>query len=486
LAEQGRSVLWTQILRLRTEPERLTAVRPDLARRLGEIRDLLDRPGTWSFARRVPAGRTVIAGALDERRRLAREWDKVVAEVRALDGFEHFAAAVPFDHLRSAVDGGPVVVVGAGERGGYAVVLGAASTAVRLVSLYGLTHEVAERRAGQFLTLVRDAPVEEAVGGGPADGVGTPALDPEAVRQGLGEVLGWLWTAAAEPILRAIGILSPVDRPDRPGSEEPDGPQGLQRVWWCPIGPLALLPLHAAGLYEAGAPAGSAVADMVISSYTPTISALLRARRHRPPAPSSHLMVCLPQTPGLPPLPAARREADAVARRLPPSCRQTRLSRSEATAAAVRTHLPECSWVHLACHAHPDPEHPGNTAFLLWDWARQPLTVADLVGVTPADPDLAFLSACGTSATPPTLADESVTLAATMQVIGFRHVIATLWPGNDVVGARLAELVYAGMSDGERLDGDRAAAALHAAVATVRRRHPRDPALWATWVHFGP
>ena len=103
LLEQGRSVLWTQALNLRTDLTRLA-----------------DRPPTWPSAspasarsstppcptrsrscqrRRHRAGRgrcpAPAQEAADLRRRKAREWDDVVAQVRALDGFGHFLAAVP-------------------------------------------------------------------------------------------------------------------------------------------------------------------------------------------------------------------------------------------------------------------------------------------------------------------------------------------------------------------------------------------------------
>ena len=54
------------------------------------------------------------------------------------------------------------------------------------------------------------------------------------------------------------------------------------RLWWCPTGPLTLLPLHTAGHHveaAAGASPPRTVLDRVVSSYTPTLRALLEARR---------------------------------------------------------------------------------------------------------------------------------------------------------------------------------------------------------------
>ncbi|CAG8697403.1 9223_t:CDS:1, partial [Acaulospora colombiana] len=53
-------------------------------------------------------------------------------------------------------------------------------------------------------------------------------------------------------------------------------PDILPRIWWCATGPLAFLPIHAAGIYDPGS-VDSQISDYVISSYTPTLSALLES-----------------------------------------------------------------------------------------------------------------------------------------------------------------------------------------------------------------
>ena len=54
------------------------------------------------------------------------------------------------------------------------------------------------------------------------------------------------------------------------------------RIWWCPTAEFTLLPLHAAGSFRKGQPT---LSDLYISSYTPTLTALIRARRERPQGP---------------------------------------------------------------------------------------------------------------------------------------------------------------------------------------------------------
>ena len=54
---------------------------------------------------------------------------------------------------------------------------------------------------------------------------------------------------------------------------------------WCPTGHFTFLPIHAAGnYYDEQLEAIECAADYFISSYTPTVGALLA----RPPVPSTH------------------------------------------------------------------------------------------------------------------------------------------------------------------------------------------------------
>jgi len=246
------------------------------------------------------------------------------------------------------------------------------------------------------------------------------------------------------------------------------------------MGPLAFLPLHAAGSSTDGAFA------RVVSSYTPTLSALLRARSRPPVATVRQLAVALPSIPDGRPLPAALRELGYATAGVPPN-RTRRLVGSQATARAVRAELGAGrGWVHLACHAQQDQRHPADSAFLLWDWRTDPLTVGDLAALRLENAELAVLSACETSAGTSRLYDEAVHLAAAMQLIGFRHVVATLWTAPDAVAPNLARPLYAALVREGALDSSRSAWALDAAVAVLRDRYHHDPRTWAAYVHLGP
>ena len=150
----------------------------------------------------------------------------------------------------------------------------------------------------------------------------------------------------------------------------------------------------------------------------------------------------------------------------------------EAVSAAIGAH----SWVHLACHAAPELD-PSHTGFALWDGT---LTITDLAAQSTQHRDLAFLSACYTAfgATGPL--DEAIHLAAAMQFVGYRHVIATMWTVADPPAPHVAEVIYSTLIQGDILDASRSAEATHNAVQSLRQMDPTNPLIWAPYIHLGP
>ncbi|QFZ19577.1 hypothetical protein [Saccharothrix syringae] len=93
LLEQGRSVLWNQVVGVRRDRAEIL---PETISRLERLRTALD-------------GST---GDADRRTALVTEWDRLVASVRE-DGFPDCLHAPSFDRLRAVGDHGPVMVVNA-------------------------------------------------------------------------------------------------------------------------------------------------------------------------------------------------------------------------------------------------------------------------------------------------------------------------------------------------------------------------------------
>ncbi|MGY1673071.1 CHAT domain-containing protein [Geodermatophilus sp. SYSU D00710] len=501
LLEQARSVLWTQALHMRSDLTRLAERVPHLAARLDRIREELGQPTTeaeWTgeggnqdgLPARLEQSRT-----LERRRKLAIEWDALVDQARTVEGFRHFLAPIPFAVLRQAAARGPVVVLVAGEERGYALVVTTTGTpGVDVVDLPQLTHEAAVTQANLLLTTTSGDTARTPLGPGAMLrtlgrrmsrtwttatrrkaassrdlAATTPATDGELPLR----VLEWLWDAAAQPVLEHLGYTG--------GRDE----EHLPRLWWSPVGPLAVLPLHAAGRHTRDLSADGPVADSVpgrlVSSYTPTLAALLRARSGTTGAPRQ-LAVGMSRTPRMAPLPAVTRELAILSTHFPPPEDGRQLLDRTATRSAVLRDLSTHPWVHFACHGLQDETEPSRSAFVLWDGR---LTLDELVAVRLDSAELAFLSACQTATGSPLLLDEAIHLAAAMQLLGYRHVIGTLWTVVDAAAPDVAEVVY------ERLDSDgrslgHTAEALHAAVDALRARHPDRPLLWAPYVHFGP
>ncbi|WP_282503475.1 CHAT domain-containing protein [Streptomyces rhizoryzae] len=442
--EQGRGILLTRSLGLHGEEEALRAAAPQLAARLTALRTAL-----------TAAAATTAAGpgdAADRRHRLAGEWDAVVDEARRLPGLEGFLKPPRLAALRPAAAGGPVVTVNTSPLRCDALVL--TSGGVAAVPLPGLRHADAEERATRFTEALRTAELP-----------GTPLVDRLTAQAYLRDTLGWLWDTTAAPVLAHLDRTAA----GRPGPA--DGPRP-PRLWLSATGPLALLPLHAAGHH--GEDGGACtLLDRAVPSYTPTVAALaaaVRTARPRPPAP---LVVAIPRTPGFAPLDGALTEADAAAARYGPGT--VVLTGADATRSRLLAALPAATHLHLACHAVADPAGPYGSHLILYD---QPLTVAEISRFRLGHGEFCYLSACATARSGQ-LPDEAVPLGGAFHLAGYGQVVATLWPVEDATAAEAARLFHTSPHPAP-------AAALHDAVRRLRAAAPLLPSRWAGHVHIGP
>ncbi|MEU2247017.1 CHAT domain-containing protein [Streptomyces sp. NPDC019224] len=458
LLEQGRGVLLGQGLEDRADVSRLREADPARAAEFERVRDELSAPSPLS-----PAHDAHRAGEIAEARHaLAARWSRLLAEVRELPGLDGFLRPPAVPELVAAADGGPVVVVNVSAHRCDALVV-TAGAGIEVVPLPGLTLSDAVERAAEFVD-----GVETAYGGNGVDRA-------VAMMGTLSATLGWLWDTIAAPVLAHLGLDA------GPAAGEP-----WPRLWWCPTGWLSFLPLHAAG--RGGPDSGTWVMDRAVSSYTPTLRALARARaglaagarggRGAPPAP---LVVALAETPGAPPLPGVTREAEVLAELFPG---RRLMAGADATVDAVGRALEAHPWVHFSCHGVSELLSPSQSGLVLYDGR---LTVSDVAGRRPANPELAVLSACSASRGGVELSDEAVQLAAAFQLAGYPHVIGTLWPIADKLATHLTEAFYRALAEdiarGRPIDP---AAALHGPVRALRDRYARAPHLWAAHLHTGP
>ena len=126
--------------------------------------------------------------------------------------------------------------------------------------------------------------------------------------------------------------------------------------------------------------------------------------------------------------------------------------------------LPRHRVAHFACHGHSDPHQPSASGLALYD---QLLSVLDVSRLRLTGSELAYLSACDTVAGGD-LPDESIHLGAALNLAGYSHVVATLWPLYDATAAQASHGFYESLTATGAFLTDHAADALHAAVTELR------------------
>lgn len=495
--ERSRGVILRQGLDRRLAPTRLAPHDPAGARRLDRLRNLLDTepdvlpfgdgpasapvpptsapqptsaplppisapvPDSASAPLPTPGPGAARAAAIarrdaTRRRRTAvREWDRLVSALGP--DADAAALALPADaDLARTLSGGTVVVVNAAPHRSDALLLSADGSCAP-VRLRDLHWDEAVARVNGMLDALE--------------------ADDWDTNDRLADLAVWLWETVAAPVLDALGATAARDADPPP------------RIWWMPTGPLALAPLHAAGLAPGS---GETVLDRVVSSYTPTLTTLVNSAiqaLRRPPEPARPLVVAVPDAPRRATLTKAQEEAELAAALLSSGLPPTAASPTEvpeplllgpfATAAAVRARLRSADWVHFACHSEADPADPSANRLVLAD---APLTVRTIAAADMPDAYLAYVSSCVNARSAARLPEEAIHIASSLQLAGFAHVVGTLWQvadGNSLLVARRAYPRLLARPHHPALG-------LHEAILDLRAAYPATPTLWAPYVHIGP
>ncbi|KAI0319924.1 CHAT domain-containing protein [Amylostereum chailletii] len=451
--EQGQCMVWGQTLQHRASLEALRAVDAKLADDLEGVLQELEKAGVQggdssNVSPEIEAQR---------HRRFAEEYDRVVAKARKLPGCEGFLRPKTLAELRGAADSGPVVVVNVGQQRSDALVLRRSSDEVIHVPLPALNHETADRWRDVLGRSLKSS----------TSGVGAGDTMTLAVANGeIPRVLAQLWSSVVQPVLRELKcqerrVISP-------------------HVTWCATGPLAFLPLHAAGLYDQQG--GPKIYDYIVPSYTYTLTALLKGgRKHPQTSIPSILVVSQPGMSGQHLSPGTMDEIAAIEECVgkPAFCW---MDGEQATKDAVLKAMTEHDWIHLACRI---AYHPMKSAFILHDGRME---LVDIMKGSPNHTDLAVLSSCQATAGAEELPEETIPLlSAEMFMAGYRSVIATLWPipdGDALVFAR--ELYSRLVDDAHSGDEWRTAYALHDTVKHLRDEVGEGEFMrWVPFIHIG-
>ena len=421
LLEQGRGVFWSQLTRLHSPLDDLVGSGP-AAKTLADeftqlallIRNVLNSHGADQHERLCP---------------LNLKLQTVVTDVRKLPGLSRFLLPSLFPDLQRAASGGPVIIVNASKYTCDALIVFLDRDPVRIP--LQITQEGVRDLSTELHTLTVRAKWDD-------------------VTKELACFLRKLWDQIVSPIVDCLQTTLPSQ----------------SRIWWCPTAEFSVLPLHAAGPYRKGQ---KNLPHLYVSSYTPTLTALIRARRHDPLNSTTEqkrfLTIGQAKAAGESELVSVGAELDTIDQRVDGLATFARIDGEESCISRVVEELGKNGWVHLACHGLPNRKQPFESAFALHDGH---FTIQRIIGCDLKNPEFAYLSACHTTVGDEQSPDEVIHLASAMQFVGFRSVIGTMWAVDDGATIKIASTFYKHMVDESgRLDHTRAAFALNKTMKSV-------------------
>ncbi|KAJ7182263.1 CHAT domain-containing protein [Mycena crocata] len=447
--EQGRSIIWGQFLNLRSPIDMLTDKHPALATRLLSLSAQLDGSGTRTTQSHLDMDSFVSQEALpaiaNRAHQAAHEREELLKIIHGLEGFSQFLLPKKFSQLSEAAQNGPVVVLNVSTE-----------RCDALIIMSGLGDEVMHISLPDFT---------------PADAKGLTIALSSLVGRGLRlygrrerglnrenqfeQTLSKLWLGVVRPVLHGMAITTPTANLSR--------------------------------LYGKDDVLGSKLSDFIISSYTPSLTALIESLRAPSKSQKALKLLAVAQPAALRQslIPGTQQELNHIQRIAQGKVPILRLEENTATLERVQRGMRDSRWVHFACHGVQDVFHPTNSALLLARGSR--LTLSSIIELALPHADLAFLSACQTATGDKQLEEESVHLAAGMLLAGYRGVIATMWTIMDNDAPEVASDVYEHLFKASPPDPSKAAEALHLAIQKLRHASHENKSFfhWVPFIHIG-
>ena len=286
------------------------------------------------------------------------------------------------------------------------------------------------------------------------------------------KLLKWLWDVAVKPILQCLGLY-----------QKSGVLLKLPRLWWISSGLMGLMPLHAAGTHSRGSRENTM--SHVVSSYSSTLQSLRHSRQRMKEAcgveDPSVMVVAMPKTEKKRPL----KVEDEISM-LETVFSKIMVLRNPTENVALQA-MRSDNIGHFICHGYSHPYNPSKSGLVL---SSGTLTLETLLKEYFPEAHIMYMSACSTAETSTTtLVDEVLHLGSGFQLVGFPHVIATLWEVDNKEATKVAKKFYSGIKahEGKYLDEGVVARALHEAVKQQRDEHQdEDIFAWAAQVHYGP
>jgi len=205
--EQGRSVVWAQLLDLRKPVDNLTQQYPDLAKRFQEVSKLLE--GNLDSPKQEFSAKITLESH-DKYHDLADERRQLIDKIRSEEGFSDFLQPTSFKELKGIAQlaGGFIVTINLSQYRTDALALMPGSDTIVHISLPNFTLIQATQMHKTLRSLLRMKNVirGDNRGGGPFKH--RFAVDPERVFE---TILAQLWENVAKPVLDGIGLTVRFD-----------------------------------------------------------------------------------------------------------------------------------------------------------------------------------------------------------------------------------------------------------------------------------
>ncbi|KAJ6563067.1 CHAT domain-containing protein [Mycena vulgaris] len=356
--KQGRSVIWGQLLSLRSPVDTLKQRHPDLANKLCSL-SISWRPRVlvqvlWKRRNLAPSRRSSLFHSRHMKMQMsqASEADTVTAKI--LEGFERLLLPKTISELSPAAQQDPVIILNMRKNRCDALILvpRCVDNKVMHIALPDFKPEDAEELSKSFQTLVPSSARNDRLSGH-REGRLLPGDE-------FAHILSELWHRLVKPVLDGLVITV------------------SHRIWWCPTGPLTFLPIHAAGLYGKDDTFGSKLSDYVISSYTPSLNALIEGFRPQSESKmeSQLLAVAQPSAARQSYIPGTQEELDHIQRLATGKFPVLRLDGTMATLDSVQQGMRDSSWVHFACHGVQETSEPTESALLVAQHSRLPFPIS--------------------------------------------------------------------------------------------------------------
>ncbi|KAJ5948555.1 hypothetical protein N7454_001862 [Penicillium verhagenii] len=461
--ELGRGLILGYLMDSRSDLKQLHSDHPDLSIEYERLRSILAQPLT-------SAEPTETSRLMKDKQRAPRDIDRCLASIREHSKHKNFLREPAISDILAGSSEGPVVICNITEFGSHAAVIADGQIhAVELPPIETSPHEAYDLILHRF-AIERQARPQE------LQRVRSPPDFTIELVESLHspESLSWLWEQYVNPIINVIETqMSP--RTDMP------------RVWWIGTGVASHLPFHAAGNH--GTPQQTTMGRMV-SSYTPTVQALIHSRSqlskldYRVARPSMVMAIPADHPQGF------QSEIEAIQQAA--SSAFTIQVHQHSDDEALLQAMQETDIRKFAWDGSPNPSNSPKSQLPHQKYGISGPLAGQLTGEQISDQILhrariAFSSGCST---PQIWAEsfsyEAIHLASALQVAGFGHVVASLWPVDDTIRTAVVWHFYSLLTQHalESLSSRLVAESLHTAVQRIREKE--SSMAWASFVHYGP